>query len=68
MGTIADRLLETDLRRIQLTIWPFATAAAIAWKDETAPPSIDIRSDFAVDPAARERFPLVASVRREPPR
>jgi hypothetical protein len=30
MGTIAERLLETDLRRIQLTIWPFATAAAIA--------------------------------------
>ena len=23
MGNIVDRLLETDLRRIQLTIWPF---------------------------------------------
>jgi hypothetical protein len=30
MGNIADRLLETDLRRIQLTIWPFATAVAMA--------------------------------------
>jgi hypothetical protein len=30
VGNIADRLLETDLRRIQLTIWPFTTAVAIA--------------------------------------
>jgi len=27
---IADRLLETDLRRSQLMIWPFTTAVAIA--------------------------------------
>jgi len=32
-------LLDTDLRRIQLTIWPFATAVAIAWCAGTAPAS-----------------------------
>jgi hypothetical protein len=31
LGTIAERLLKTDLRRIQLTIWPIATAVATAW-------------------------------------
>ena len=30
VGNIAGCLLETDLRRIQLMIWPFATAVAIA--------------------------------------
>jgi hypothetical protein len=30
VGKHRRRLLETDLRRIQLTIWPFATAVAIA--------------------------------------
>ena len=30
VGNIADRLLETDLRRSQLMIWPFTTAVAIA--------------------------------------
>jgi hypothetical protein len=31
VGNIADRLLETGLRRSQRTIWPFTTAVAIAW-------------------------------------
>ena len=35
MGTIADRLLETDLRRIQLTIWPFATRCRYRVKAST---------------------------------
>ena len=38
-------------------------ACANAWKDAPAPLSIDIRSDFAADPAAGVRLPLIPSVR-----
>jgi hypothetical protein len=34
LGNIADRLLETDLHRIKLMIWPFATAVAIACEQQ----------------------------------
>jgi hypothetical protein len=34
LGNIAARLLETDLRRIKLMIWPFATAVAIACEQQ----------------------------------
>jgi hypothetical protein len=35
-GKIADRLLDTDLRRTQLTIWAITTAVAIAQEQKRA--------------------------------
>jgi hypothetical protein len=34
VGNIADRLLDTDLRRAQLTIWAITTAVAIAHRQQ----------------------------------
>jgi len=55
MGNIGDRLLETDPRRIQLTIWPSATAAAIAWKGARVPAGTrrPTRGSFRPNPSVR---------------
>jgi len=63
---LAAALSERELRKWEALIEKGAEAPDVfeaARKDAPAPPSFDFRSDFAVEPASRERFPLIPSVR-----